>query len=74
MNQSLLADLIVFGIACSAFLQYKSIKTIAKVPSRFERRMERLNRHEMLKIVEGLAYAVLGIVFETICLSKAFFG
>jgi hypothetical protein len=74
MNQALLTDLIVFGIACGAYLQYKSVKTIAEVPSQSERRSQGLSRAEMIKTIEGLAYAVLGIVFETLCISKAVFG
>jgi hypothetical protein len=74
MDSPLLADLIVFGIACSAYLQYKSIKTLGEVASRSQRRSQALSRTEMLKTVEGLAYAALGIVFETLSLAKAIFG
>ena len=74
MNHYLVTDLIVFGVACSAYLQYKSVKTISQLPARSQRRGQGLNRVEILKTVEGLAYAGLGVLFETVSLSKAFFG
>ena len=74
IDHLLIADLILFGMACSAYLQYKSFKTIAKLPARSQRRTPGLDRTGVLTAVEGVAYAALGVIFETICISKAFFG
>ncbi|HTD88991.1 MAG TPA: hypothetical protein VK850_20660 [Candidatus Binatia bacterium] len=72
-HHKLLADLIFFGMACGIYLQYRSVKAIGQVPSRSERGYRLLNRTEALKIVEGLAYAGLGVVFETLSVTKAAF-
>ncbi|MDB5812398.1 MAG: hypothetical protein JWN94_4520 [Betaproteobacteria bacterium] len=72
-DHQVLADLIVFGIACGVYLQYRSVKAIVDVPTRSERGYRLLNRAEALKIVESICYAGLGVVFETLSLSHAAF-
>jgi hypothetical protein len=72
-DDQVLIDAILFGIACGVYLQYRCVKVIHDVPSRSERGYRLLNGAELLKIVEGLAYAGLSVVFETLSISKAAF-
>jgi hypothetical protein len=74
INQLLIADLVFFGMVCSAYLQYKAFKAVAELPARSDRRGRGLSRTEIVKTVEGLAYGALGIGFETSCLAKALLG
>jgi len=74
IDHQLIANAIFFGMACSAYLQYKAFKAVAELPPRWDRRGRGLSRTEIVKMVEGLAYGALGIGFETSCLAKALFG
>ena len=71
MKNLMVTDLIVAGIACSAYLQYRSFKLIAQMPSRSGNSEQRF---DTVKTVEAVVYALLGIIFETSSLAKAFFG
>jgi hypothetical protein len=72
IEQTLLADFIIIGIACGCYLHYRSYKVIGTVPARSERSNRILSRAELLKVVEGISYACLGVLFDTLSLSQAF--
>lgn len=73
MRQLLLAEFVVLGLVCGAYLQYKSFKAIGALPARSRQRGQGANRLDWVKVAECIAYAVLGIAFETVSLSNAVF-
>ena len=70
----LLADVIIFGMLCGLYLQYKGFTALCAVPALAEHRNRALSYDEMLKLVESIAYTFTGAFFETISLVHAVFA
>lgn len=73
VTDKLLADVILVGIVCGLYLQYKGFKAMKSVPAVVERKNRALTRDEVLKLVESIGYAFMGAWFELLSLSEAVF-
>ena len=74
VTSKILTDLIIIGIICGLYLQYRGFKTMKSVPATAERKNRPLTRDEVLKLVASLAYAFMGAWFEALCVSQAVFS
>jgi hypothetical protein len=72
--EKLLADVIIIGMFCGLYLQYKGFKAMNAVPATAGRRNRALTHDEALKLVEAIGYAFLGALFEMASITQAVFA
>jgi uncharacterized membrane protein len=74
VTDKLLADIIIVGIICGLYLQFKGFKIMKAVPASVERGNRPLTRDESLKLAASIGYAFMGAWFELLSISHAIFA
>ena len=74
ITDKLLGDIVIIGITCGLYLQYKGFKAMNAVPAIAKRKNRALTRDETLKLVESVGYAFMGAWFEILSFSQAVFS
>jgi hypothetical protein len=74
ITQKLVADLVIVGIFCGLYLQYRGFRTMQTIPATAERGDRTITREEALKLVASLGYVLMGAWYEALSVSQAVFS
>ena len=70
----LLADVLISGILCGLYLQYKGFMAMNAVPATVERRNRALSRDEVISLVESTGFIFMGAFLQMISITQAAFA